>query len=809
MLRFPELVRTLVLPLLLVWPAAPSLGQETTTADATVAISDLDARLERLCERIEAKREELHIPGLAIAVVKDDALILARGFGLADIEQEIPVEPTTLFAVGSTTKAFTTAAIAMLVDEGVMSWDDPVTRYLPGFELDVDTGDASMTIRDLCAHRTGFTRMGLLWAGSMVPREAVLEAAMTAKPWADFRERFLYNNVMYLAAGMAAGVAAERDWDALIDERLLTPLAMTSSGTSISEIGDDPNLAKGYTWDSELETIEHLPMRNLDIIGPAGSINSNVLDMANWVRFQLGRGAFESNQLVGAAALEETWTPQVEIGPGHDYGLGWMVREWNGQRLIEHGGNIDGFAAQVAMLPESSIGFVLLANVTATSLQGSSIPLVFGALLGDAPGGDAAASLADLEPYVGVYIANIGPALTDAEMTVMVKNGALAVDVPGQMTFELLPPDDEGKWYFAVTDQVAVSFNRKGDAPAYSMVMHQAGMDFEVPRKGHEYEAEVPLDELQHYLGRYHFAERDVDCTVLIQNNRLAVDVPGQLVFELHAPDEDDRWAFRVRPDRLQVRFNEGEDGAIESLTMFDDGDESDLPRVGDSEDALPTVEELLALVRRGYGVDGDRSIGAVSMTGTVDFVHQGVSGSMSVLADGLDGYRMDFDLGVFGRMMIAVDESSGWTESAVQPFTELEGRELRHRRRDHPLRPLGDWQADFDRVAILRADRIGDEAVYVVRLEKDDAPRRTVYVSADRGVVLREDSAQIAMNGAMTLPIEIEYGDFREVDGITLPYRTTMRNEWSGAITMQLESVDLDATLPAEPFAPPEHAQQ
>ena len=765
---------------------------------------DLDARLERLCDQLEARRLELHIPGFAIAIVKDDQVILSRGFGMADVEREVPVTPQTLFAIGSSTKAFTTAVIAMLVDQGVMSWDDPVSKYLPRFTLDIDTPGESVTIRDLCSHRTGFTRMGILWAGSMVPREVVLEMARTAEPWAGFREKFVYNNVMYLAAGTAAGVAAGSDWDALIQDRVFGPLGMTSSGTHISLVRDDPRLAMGYRWDKDTEAFKRLPMRDLDVIGPAGAINSNVVDMANWLRLQLGRGEFAGRRLVSAAQLQETWTPQIEIAPGIDYGLGWMVREWNGRTVIEHGGNIDGFAAAVTMLPDARTGFVLLANVTVTPLQSTSLSMVFDAVLGEAAGDESALDQSEMEPFLGTYIANIGQVFVDAEMAVLVHNGRLAVDVPGQMVYELKPPDEDGKRYFVVTDTIAVRFNREGEQPAYSMVMYQAGMEFEMPRKGVEYEPDVPLDELAQYLGRFYDEDLSKNITVLIQNNRLAVDVPGQMVFELSPPDDDGMWAFRAKPKDLQLRFNAADDGSIESMTLFQAGKASLLSRVeAEDADALPTVDELIALVRRGYGVDRRRSLGTAKMTGTITFVHQGAKGRFTCLTDRTVGYRQDLDLGELGFMALAIDGTSGWSDSSFFPFAMLTGEELAHRRLDHPLRVLGDWQADFDEVAVVRTDRVGDEPVYVVRLKYADAPARTVYVSVARGVVLREDSMEIVMQGDMTFPLTIEYGDFREVEGLTLPFRLSSENQWNGRVVVQLDAIEFDVTLPEGVFAP------
>ena len=198
-------------------PLAP-----TATPDAVSV--DLQQRLDRLTHQLEERRQQLHIPGMAIAVVKDDEVILARGFGLADIENETPVTPETIFAIGSATKAFTGAPVGMLVDDGKMDWDDPVTEHIPYFTLNIDSEDenAQVTIRDLLSHRTGFPRMGILIASGNVSREDVLRAATGAEPWVGLREKWYYSSVMYLAAGVAAANAASTDWDSLVTERILS-----------------------------------------------------------------------------------------------------------------------------------------------------------------------------------------------------------------------------------------------------------------------------------------------------------------------------------------------------------------------------------------------------------------------------------------------------------------------------------------------------------------------------------------------------------------------------------------------------------
>ncbi|MCZ6834812.1 MAG: serine hydrolase, partial [Planctomycetota bacterium] len=407
--------------------------------------SSLQDRLDHLIQRLDERRVELHIPGMAIAVMLDGEMVLAHGFGLADVESGRAVTPETIFAIGSSTKAFTSTLVGMMIDDGKMQWDDPMTSFVPLFDLQVDSDDpdAVVTVRDALSHRSGFARMGVLWAAGTSSADMIFKTASKAEPVAPFRKKFYYNNVMYLAAGTAAARTGDTDWDTMVRERLLEPLGMNDSNTSVTEAMSDPRLSLGYIWNETRENFKRLPMRHLDAIGPAGSINSNVLDMAHWVQFQLDRGVYQGNRLISEERHQDTWTTQIDLAPSIGYGLGWFLQEWEGQPVVEHGGNIDGFGAQVALLPESNLGYVLLTNVTATPLQQGSMKIVWETMLGDLPDETQLVEAGDYQEFLGEYVANFA-SFKDDRFNVLVQNDKLAVDVPGQMIYELYPPDEQG-----------------------------------------------------------------------------------------------------------------------------------------------------------------------------------------------------------------------------------------------------------------------------------------------------------------------------------------------------------------------------
>ena len=709
------------------------------------AAGSLEQRLNRLAEQLEQRREDLHIPGMAIAVVKDDEVIFVRGFGLADLENETPVTPETIFAIGSATKAFTATLVGMLVDEGEMGWDDPVTEYIPYFILNTDGGDegSQVTIRDMLSHRTGFTRMGVLFANRTVPREEVLLAATKAEPWVGLRERFYYNNVMYLAAGVAAGNAAGTDWDTLLAERIFEPLGMTSSNASFEQSQADPRLSLSYIWDEDLKVHKHLPTWGVDNIGPAGSITSNVLDMAQWVRFQLGFGAYDGERLFGETQHRETWTSQVEIGGENGYGLGWFLREWQGQPVISHGGNTEGFASQVALLPESNLGFVLLTNVSSTTLQQESINMIWDALLGEL---EAESDAIDYGPYLGKYVANFGP-FNDAEFTVLVQNNRLAIDVPGQTVYELKDPDEEGMWYFAVSDTIAVSFERNDAGDVTMLKEYYSGVAFELPRVGVEVPVEIPLDELQKYLGTYHSEEFDVK--VVIQNNRLAIDLPGQMVFELYPPDEEGKWVFRAI-DEAAVEFNES-DAGVESMTRYVAGQEFNMPRLDVASEPLPTVDDILALRDTDNRKLARELIGTYLMTGTIWVSQSGVEGIFSFYVSGIDRMREDADFGKFGSTRSAVNGDQAWSDDFGR-YEELHGKRLEQAIQSHPAAMSDDWRDSFDSIRVLDSRELDGRKVYLLKLQSGELPPTTIYVDADTGDVLKSEMIFLA-KGASAFP--------------------------------------------------------
>ena len=779
--------------LILAFGAALSISSHAMAAPPTD-----EQRLERLAERLESARIEQHVPGMAVAVVKDDEVIFARAFGLANIAEEILVTPETIFAIGSTTKAFTATTIGMLVDEGRMTWEDPVSKWLPYFKPSVDSADdAQVLISDMLSHRTGFTRMTLLWVNGKVPRETILRTANNAKPWSGYREKFLYNNVMFMAAGMCAGAAADSTWEALIEERIFEPLGMNDSNLTYEAAQADPRLALGYTWKSEEEDWVHAPMRNIDQIGPAGSINSNVLDMARWVRFQLGRGEFESHRLLSEEAHAETWKSHMKIRGPVDYGFGWMLREWKGRRVVEHGGGIDGFAAQVALLPEENLGFVLLMNLSASPLREASLSMVFDALLDEWPDEStvAEAQEIDFEDYVGIYIANFAT-FRDEEFEILINDDRLALDVPSQRTFDLNQPDEEGKWSFALTDQVAISFKRNDQGAVVGLTMHQAGFDFEVPRKGVEIQPDVPVEELEKYVGTFVRAEGGKQVKIFIERGRLAMEDRGKhLAF--NTPDAEGHASLRARAD-YGATFKTDAEGNVESFVFHSNAGDKLFTRLADSPDPeLPTLDEVFALARLDERQAALVSAAPLRLRGEARFVQSGIAGTYQMILDAGERYRADIDLGIFGSIHNAVNRDAGWADLSFKEFQELTGRWLEAARLDHPASYLGDWRSFFDDIRVTDWDEVDGRKVIVLELRAGDLPARTTSIDAQTGDILKiNTSVETPELPGVKIPAVTYLRDWREAGGVRLPHTIVVETEQNGRFITTVTEVETGVTL-------------
>ena len=350
---------------------------------------DWSSLLPLIRQYIEANLKEFGVPGLAVAIVDQDKTIMAEGFGWRQVEKKLPVTARSRFVLGSTTKAFTTFALGLLVEEGKMSWDEPVRRYLPEFALRDDWATLRCTPRDLVTHRTGLPRHDLVWSGASLSPEEIVGVLRFLEPSRDFRAVFQYNNLMYITAGVLVSRVAGLPWEEFIEKRIFAPLNMKNSGCTLDEYLASPEYSYSYTKAGDkLEAIPFPSPQQKIMYGPraSGSVNSTDEDMAQWVRLHLNEGEVSGQRLMAAERIREMHTPQIvrPANPGEapeiehpSYGLGWMIDSYRSHYRVHHGGSTMGFSSFVVFFPQEKFGAAILSNLS------SPLPTLIGNYISD------------------------------------------------------------------------------------------------------------------------------------------------------------------------------------------------------------------------------------------------------------------------------------------------------------------------------------------------------------------------------------------------------------------------------------------
>lgn len=321
-----------------------------------------------------------HVPGVAVGIVRNDEVIYLKGHGIKDVGTKGPVTPDTVFPLASCTKAFTTTAMAMLVDEGRMKWDDPVRKHVEFFHLSDPSADALVTVRDLVSHRTGVGTHELLWYRSPWSQEEIIKKIGKVKLDYPFRSGFRYQTTMFTTAGLAVGQASGLTWGNFVQKRILDPLEMKNTSLTTAPALQSSDHASPHRQNGDGQ-VAVIPWYQMDKPESAGSINSCARDLCQWVRFQLGDGTVAGKRLVSATNLHETHNPQTIIrveGNARDmnpdtiqmsYGIGWVIQDYRCQLLVSHAGAIDGFRAHITLIPKARIGIVLLNNLDSTQMN--------------------------------------------------------------------------------------------------------------------------------------------------------------------------------------------------------------------------------------------------------------------------------------------------------------------------------------------------------------------------------------------------------------------------------------------------------
>lgn len=539
--------------------------------------------------------------GFAVAVVEKGKVIYAKGFGYRDYEKKLPVTPNTLFAIGSCTKAFTSSLIGLLQKENKLNIDKPAINYLPELRFYNDDMNRMITIRDMMSHRTGLPRHDFSWyLFKSKSRDSLLQRIRYQEPSAGIRERWQYNNFMFLTQGMIAEKITGKSWEENIQASLLSPLGMKRTNTSIAALTSDSDASLGYGIKKD-SIIDKLDYYHIDAMGPAGSINSSVNEMANWVITWINGGKFNGKEILPANYVANAMSAQMVSSPGlptserpdvffSNYGFGWSVASYKGHYRVEHGGNIDGFSASTSFFPTDSIGIIVLTNQNASSVTSIvrntiadrllKVPFFdwsrdilastkkakeaakeAGKTVSSNQHKDAKASHA-LKDYEGIYQ---HPGYGSAEL--ISRNDSLFAYFPGNditwlkhFHYDIFVPYDvakDGSIDTSISSPMRFQFfmNEGGDISSLSLKLEPTLEALKFNRTPRT--IKTSANDLQKYAGKYELG--GVDVTVSVKNNTLYVLIPGQPEYELSALGND-RFGLKILPGyyvQFDVKENE------------------------------------------------------------------------------------------------------------------------------------------------------------------------------------------------------------------------------------------------------------
>ncbi len=343
------------------------------------------ADMESIDKYISSARADWQIPGMSVAIVKDGKVVLAKGYGFKTSGKQDVVDENTLFAIASNTKAFLSAALSILVDEGQISWDDKVRKYIPEFTLYDSYVSNEATIRDLLSHRVGlgtFSGDYMWYKSNLEVKDLILKLKYLPQDYL-FRSGYGYSNLMYITAGEVILRVTGKNWDEYIEEKIFDPLQMESTITSTNQLQKSGNIASPHKpFEDGNEVLRWV---NWDNMGAAGGIISNATDMSKWMIMQLNNGICDGDTILSKVQQNIMWTPQNNFNlsekskmriPGRHfsgYGLGWKLEDYYGNMMVSHTGGYDGMYSQVTLIPDLNLGIAVMTN----SMKSIASPLSY------------------------------------------------------------------------------------------------------------------------------------------------------------------------------------------------------------------------------------------------------------------------------------------------------------------------------------------------------------------------------------------------------------------------------------------------
>ena len=571
-------------------------------------IAQNDKRLKGIEKDLNAILEVSKAPGFAVAIVEGDKIIYAKGYGYSDYENKIPVDANTLFAIGSSTKSFTSAILGQLRQEEKLSFDESPLKYVPELEFYNDEMKNNIIITDLMSHRTGLPRHD--WSWYLFPtknKDSLLQRIKHHEPFTGVRKQWYYNNFMFLTQGVIAERLTNKSWEDNIRERFLEPLGMTRSNLTVDDLAKSSNAAFGYEVKND-SIVSKMDYYHISGMSPAGSINSSVNEMSRWLITWINKGKYKDQEILPEAYVTEAMSshmvvnsalPDDELPDMHlaNYGYGWFISSYRGHYRVQHGGNIDGFSANVAFFPSDSVGVVVLANQNGSPVPNMVRNTVADRMLktektnwakrfkerqekakkeaAEAEEESTSSKIENTRPshvmqeYAGKY-SNEGY----GEFDITVENDSLFANFElkkfylKHYHYDIFEPLEVKQTGIDTTDTGALRFNfvtNDGGDISFVKMKAEATLD-PIEFKHTPTSIDVDKKTLERYVGDYELAGTTIK--IYIKNDdTLYLFVAGQPEYELLATAKH-KFSFKA-VEGFKVEFTESEDSSIDVMTLI------------------------------------------------------------------------------------------------------------------------------------------------------------------------------------------------------------------------------------------------
>ena len=785
----------------------PTVGLAQTATQLATAV-DYSKALQTIEEKLEARRKELGIPGVSLVIVKDDRIIYAKGLGYKDFEKKIAVTPDTQFAIGSATKAFTALTVLMSQDEGKLELDDSPKKYLPYFKMYDPETDKNITIRDLLSHASGLNRTDLAMITGKLNRRELIQVAAQAKPTAKLREKFQYQNIMFVAAGEIASTVEKQSYDKLVSSRIFKPLGMTNSTMSMKEMQKAKDYSFGYNYNFDTKVTTKLPFRDIDEIAPAGSINSSANDMAEWLRFVLNGGSVNGKRLVSENGFTEWLKPQMKIAGTTSYGFGWFLQDWKGLKVVQHGGNIDGFNSMVAMIPEKHIGFVLLTNVTASLIGSDLMPIVWQNLLGEKKADESEKlPVKTMERMAGKY--RLEAANMDFEVKIV--GDDLVLVVPGQMPYTLKRTAPR-QFKMGDLDGFAVKFTPEtGDATA--LYLQQPQGNYTLPRINTDgtlakLDASVIASGggAKELVGKY-TGPKGGTVEIKESDGKVTFNIGGQQPYALGEKSKD-VYSLAPLPDSYWLTTKRDAAGKVESVVITQPEGEFEFKVA--TADTMPkiTPDKLHQKVVEALGGEANwRKIKTRVIDTDIDLENQGVQATSRSWAMAPDKSASETTMTALGKTIATgwdyFDGTAGEEVYSFAPGEKYSGKRLDDARLNADFYSLLDWKTNYKKTEVTGIGKVAGEDAYIVAFEPAKGTPFREFYSTKTFLLLKREGFIPSSTSDQSIPYTVVYSDYRDVDGIKLPFKTVNNNIGNGNIVTTIKSVKHNVPVDEKIFAP------